>query len=117
MMGFSNPAEYRTQINHTNFSYLSAIFEVMAKSVDSYEEYEHKGTEYLIIKTEDDWIYRFRRPSSAVPYTFQFRQRPNGERSFRDCYLPDAVVNFLEDSPSLDVSDMHARQKAKRRDD
>jgi hypothetical protein len=89
----------------------------MSKSVDSYDEYEYNGTEYLLIKASDDWIYRFRRPSEAVPYTFEFRQRPDGDRSYRDCYLPDNVVNFLEKSSSLDVSDMHARQKAKRRDE
>lgn len=87
----------------------------MRKSVERYQEYEYEETEYLLIWTHDDWIYRFQRPRSSVPYTFEFRQRPDGTRSYRDCYLPDAVVNFLEDNQSLDVSDMYGRQTAKRR--
>ena len=88
----------------------------MGKSISEIETYKLSGTEYLLVETNDGWYYRFLRPNDSVPFTFDIRQRPDGTRSDRDCYLPDSIVNILEDSPTWDVSDLKGKQSSQRRD-
>lgn len=87
-----------------------------SKRVSTYDHYTFKGTEYLEVKTRDDWLYRFVRPNEEVPFQEEKRQRPNGRWSTRDGYLPDHVANWLEDS-RFDASDLHARPTSVRRGD
>lgn len=83
----------------------------MTKSVIGYEEYEFKGTEYVSVETDDGWIYRFNRPESCVPYTFEMKQRPDGTTDESKNRVPSAVVEFME--RKYDSAQLHPERKKK----
>lgn len=84
----------------------------MGKSVESYDQYKYNGTDYLLVKTSDGYIVF---SDQIIPFLIRLSSVRDQMRSYRDCFLPDNVVNSLEDS-SMDVTDMYGRQSSKRRD-
>lgn len=92
------------------------------KRVDGVEEYSYKGTDYLLVRTRDEWLYRFTRPNNGdnhgnsgtcPPYRFEKKQRPDGTWSDHDTRTPDAVVKFLE--LNYDVAQLHPQKKRQQR--
>lgn len=86
------------------------------KKVRGCEPYEYKGTEYLLVKTTDDWIYRFKRPAEGDhPFEFEKKQRPDGSWSHSNDRLPDNVVEFM--NRTFDATNLHARPSSLRNGD
>lgn len=68
----------------------------MSKDVVSVDQYSFKGTDYVTIRTQDGWIYRFQRPESHQPYVFDRKQAPSGRFSDHDTRTPKKVVAYME---------------------
>jgi len=85
------------------------------KDVESHEVYCRNFTQYLTVKTKDEWIYRFKRPkkqSENHPFVFEKRQRPDGTWSESSRRLPDSVVEYVQDK--FDVANLHSRPSSLR---
>jgi hypothetical protein len=81
------------------------------KRIESIDRYEHKGTEYLILVANDEFIYRFNRAAdSDGPFQFEFRQSPDAEREDGNVKLPKCIREMV-DNGQYDIA-LPSRSKA-----